>query len=199
MALFWKKKQPAPAPAQEPSTIPSTEDQTQAAKADLEAYFSTILNSWGTDDDDDWSYDYFRVAGITHYCTTRDIGMIRGATFPDKSNPVDKGAIGIMSISDAGKQRLLGYIAKEDKARYKKLAGGAETRIFIGYIRTFEGEDAQGIMGVIKVYGNSNSKSCYEQMIQDTRLLRGVFKGYYRNHWLKDEGERPEWILERFF
>lgn len=183
-----------------PSVIPSIEEQERLAKSCLDPFLKKVLTKWN-ETEDEFHCDYYRIAGITYHCGRSDIGMIRGVTFKDHNNPKDKSAIGIVALDDAVRQRLLGYIAKEDKKRFKKFSEDEDQVFFIGYIIGFETEDGQrGIRGEIKAYaGDTASKGAYQSMLKDTQLLLGVFRGYYKDQNLKEEGLKPEWILNRQF
>jgi hypothetical protein len=184
----------------EPLVIPSKEEQEAMAMKSLNAFMGQMYDMWN-DTDDEFRCEYFRIAGISYRCGRSDVGMIRGVTFKDKSNTHDKTAIGIDAVDDAGRQKLVGYISKDDKARYKKLVGDAELSPFIGYIRPFTDESGHsGVMGVIKVYaGEPTSKGAYAAMLKDTKLLMGVFRGYFKDQNLEEEGIKLEWVLDREF
>jgi hypothetical protein len=52
-------------------------------------------------------------------------------------------------------------------------------------------------MGLVKIY-KGNGSNLYQQMIKDTQMIQGVFKGYYNDAPLEEE-EKIEWILDRHF
>lgn len=200
MGLFvlFKKKEPVAAPA--PIAVPSKEEQEEMAAASLKLFLDQMYDEWN-EDEDEFLCDYFDIAGITYYCNRSDVGMIRGLTFKDKSNPKDKSAIGIASIDDNGKQKLVGYIPKNDKPRYRKIAKTIEQCVFIGYIRQFTDSNGRyGLRGRVKVYaGNASSKGAYQSMLKDTKLLIGAFRGYIEEETFEDAGEKLEWVLDRRF
>ena len=199
MGLFalFKKKEPA---APTPIVVPSKEEQEEMAAASLKLFLDQMYDEWNVDDDE-FESDYFDVAGITYYCNYSNVGMIRGLTFKDKNNPKDKSAIGMAAIDNNGNQKLIGYIPKNDKPRYRKIAKTAEQCIFIGYIRPFtDSSGRSGLMGRIKVYsGNASSKGAYRSMLKDTKLLIGAFRGYIGEETLEDAGEKLDWVLDRRF
>jgi len=180
--------------------VPSLEEQEVIAKSSLEPFLNKVFTKWN-ETEGDFSCDYFRIAGITYYCNRSDIGMVRGATFKDHNNPKDKSAIGVVALDDTLRQKMLGHIAKEDKLRFKKFTADEDQVFFIGYIIGFEtGDGKRGIRGMIKAYaGDTASKGAYRSMLKDTQLLLGVFRGYYLDENLSEEGLKPEWILSRHF
>ncbi len=196
LALFKKKEPAAPAPI----VAPTKEEQEEVAAASLKRFLDQMYDEWNVDEDE-FLCDYFNIAGITYYCNSSNVGMIRGLTFKDKNNPKDKSAIGIASIDDNGKQKLVGYIPKNDKPRYRKNAKTAEQCVFIGYIRSFTDTSGhRGLTGRIKVYtGNPSSRGAYQSMLKDTRLLIGAFRGYIDEETIEDAGEKLDWVLDRRF
>ena len=170
------------------------------AKSSLDPFLNQVLTKWN-ETEGEFSCDYYKIAGISFHCNRSDIGMIRGATFKDHNNPKDKSAIGIIALDDSIRQKFLGYIAKEDKQRFKKFSENEDQVFYIGYIIGFETEEGQrGIRGTIKAYaGDTASKGAYQSMLKDTQLLLGVFRGYYEDENLAEEGLKPEWILNRHF
>ena len=194
ISRLFKKEVP------QPLIIPSMEEQERIAKANLDPFLSQVLTKWN-ETEGEYTCDYYKIAGITYHCNRSDIGMVRGSTFKDHNNPKDKTAIGIVAFDDAIRQKMLGYIAKEDKRRFKKFSEDDEQVFFIGYIIGFETENGyRGIRGEIKAYaGDTASKEAYKSMLKDTQLLLGVFRGYYKDENLAEEGVKPEWILNRHF
>jgi len=194
ISSLFKKEAP------QPLIIPSMEEQERIAKANLDPFLSQVLTRWN-ETEGEFKCDRFKIAGISYHCSLSDIGMIRGATFKDHNNPKDKSAIGIVALDNSIRQKMLGHIAKEDKHRFKQFSGDEDQVFFIGYIIGFETEDGQrGIRGMIKAYtGDTASKGAYQSMLKDTRLLLGVFRGYYEEENLAEEGLKPEWILNRHF
>lgn len=194
MGLFSRFKK-----AQEPASAPSLDAQKAEAKASVDAYLKQVTGG-GADLSKEGSYScaYFRIAGITHHCNFSDVGMVRGVTFNDKNNPYDKSAVGILDLC-RGKERFLGFIPKEDKKEYKKFAGDEGAMFCIGYIRSFEDSEGQvGLLGRIKVCKGSG-RAIYDHLVEDTQLLLGVFRGYYGEQLLKENGDKIEWILDRHF
>lgn len=196
LALFKKKELEAPVPI----AVPTKEEQEEMAAASLKLFLNQLYDEWNVDEDE-FQCDLFSIAGITYYCNSSNVGMIRGLTFKDKNNPKDKSAIGIVTIDDKGKQKLVGYIPKSDKARYRKVSKTAEQCVFIGYIRQFTDPDGRlGLTGRIKVYsGNSSSRGAYQSMLKDTKLLIGAFRGYIEEETIEDAGEQLDWLLDRKF
>lgn len=188
---FFKKKR----------TVPSLEEQRMAAKRSVDTFIHILYNSF---DNNNISVNYkttlFPIAGITYYCDKTDIGMIRGVTFIDKNNAKDKTAIGIMAIADNSGQKLLEYIPKDQKKEYREFAGDEDMIPFIGYISTFEKEDCSiGLLGRIKLFNGDDCKAMYDEMIADTELLSGAFKGYWGEQTLEQQGLKLDWVLNRHF
>ena len=195
LSLF-KSKSSAPVTP----TVPSIEEQQANAKKMVDSFISTAYVYFDKEGDQDVETAYFRIAGITNYCSKKNVGMIQGFAFSDKNNPVDKSAIALGAyLGTAQISKIYGYIAREDKAKYKKFADGGIERPFFGYIREFvTSEGKTGIMGQVKFY-KSEGRKTYQMMIDDAQLLEGVFKGYYKDQTLKEREEKPEWVLDRHF
>lgn len=188
---FFKKKR----------SVPSLEEQRMEAKRSVDTFIHILYSSF---DNNNVSANYktilFPIAGITYHCSKADIGMIRGVTFIDKNNPKDKKAIGIMAITDKGRQKLLGYIPKDQKKEYREFAGDEDMIPFIGYISTFEKEDyGMGLLGRIKLFNGEDCKAMYDEMIADTELLLGAFNGYWGEQTLEQQDLKLEWVLNRYF
>ncbi len=188
-SLFKKESKPV--------VVPSPEEQFTNAKHYVDSFLDEIYDGFNKDDEDDFNCAKFRIAGISNYCSRSDVGIIKGVTFPH-NNPYDKTAIAIGRITNGSVSALFGYIAKDDKKEFNKFAGDNKQLPFIGYIREFVTEDRQrGIMGLVKIY-KGNGSNLYQQMIKDTQMIQGVFKGYYNDAPLEEE-EKIEWILDRHF
>jgi hypothetical protein len=188
-SLFKKESKPV--------VVPSLEEQFTIAKQYVDSFLDEIFDGFNKDNEDDFDCAKFRIAGISNYCSNSDIGIIKGVTFP-QNNPYDKTAIALGKIINGSVNALFGYIAKDDKKEFNKFADDNKQRPFIGYIREFFTEEGRrGIMGVVKIY-KGNGSNLYQQMIKDTQLIQGVFKGYYNDAPL-EEGEKIEWILDRHF
>lgn len=197
MGLFSRKKKVEATPF----VVPSMEEQKQQAKASVDSFLNHISSGWDLSQEGSCEWAYFKIAGITNYCGFSDVGMIRGYTFKAKENPYDKTAIGIAGVDAKGRQSLLGYIPKADKKDFKKFSEDAEHLIFIGYIKRFVSEEdgKQGINGVIKVLKGEAGSAMYNRLVEDTQVLVGAFKGYYKEETLAEREEKLEWILDRHF
>lgn len=179
--------------------VPSIEEQRSAAKTSVDKFISQVYETFDKECEEPLRVEYFRIAGITYHCGTRDVGLVRGISFPHRWNPKDKTAIGLCKLGSNGEQKLIGYIAKEDKRRYKQFMEDAEQAPFIGYIKLFSMEGGEsGICGMIKLYRGAG-KNTYETMIKDTQTLTGVFKGYYLEQTFEEQGTKLDWVLERHF
>ena len=92
-----------------PATSPSTQKKE----------FSMDIEMLGDEQKqkDDYS-DYFfntYIAGASHHCTNKDVGVFAGFAVPDPDNEYDKDAVAI--INNDGK--LLGYIAKKELGDFR--------------------------------------------------------------------------------
>lgn len=195
MGLFskWKKADVA-------KSAPTIEEQKAEAKASVDAFINQLYSGWDNSREGSFDSGYFKIAGITHYCDFSDVGMVRGMAFNDPKNPYDKTAVALVAVSSDGKQKLLGHIAKDENKAYKNLVEDSDKNVFIGYIRRFETYDGEkGILGRLKVYYGDDGTKLYNQMIADTQVILGAFRGYYKDELLKDTGEKLEWILESHF
>ena len=196
MGLFsFFKKGEATATTQ---AVPSEEQQNQEAVKFVDAFLDELYSDFDKEGAEEHSTSLFRIAGITHHCTKKDVGFISGISFP-QNNPYDKTAIALGRVKDGRVADIFGYIAKEDKKAFNKFAGENKNLPFLGYIKTFTDDEGRtGICGSIKFY-QGNCKGAYEAMIKDAKLLIGAFKGYYKEQTLKEQGETLDWILDRHF
>ena len=164
----------------------------------VDAFLDELYSDFDKEGAEEYSTSLFRIAGITHHCTKKDVGFISGISFP-QNNPYDKTAIALGRVKDGRVSDIFGYIAKEDKKAFNKFAGENKYFPFLGYIKTFADDEGRtGICGLIKFY-QGNCKGAYEAMIKDAKLLIGAFKGYYKEQTLKEQGETLDWILDRHF
>lgn len=178
--------------------VPSEEQQRKDAVFFVDAFLDTLYSDFDKEGTDDYDCARFRIAGITNYCTKKDIGLISGLSFP-QNNPYDKNAIALGRIKGNSVSGIFGYIAKADQKEFNIFAGDNKQLPFLGYIRPFTTEDGHsGIMGLVKLYKGNCSKM-YNRMIKDTQLLQGAFKGYYLDATLEEQGEKLEWVLDRHF
>jgi len=118
--------------------VPSLEEQRDAAKTSIDFFLNQLYDNFDKDSEESLNVARFRIAGTSYHCDSRDIGLVRGFSFPHKDNPKDKSAIGLCKLGTNGEQKLIGYIAKEDKKRYKEFMEDAEQAPFIGYPRMME-------------------------------------------------------------
>lgn len=178
--------------------VPSEEQQLKDAKAYVDAFLDELYTDFDKEGKGDYSRARYRIAGITNYCTGKDVGMISGLAFP-QNNPYDKDAIALGKVKNSSIAGIYGYIPKDYKKDYYEFAGETKQLPFLGYIRHFETEGGRsGIMGWIKVY-KGNCVGVYKEMIKDARLIQGVFKGYYEEQTLEEQKLDMELILDRHF
>ena len=131
--------------------------------------------------------EVFRIAGITHYCDWRDVGVISGEAKRDPGNKYDKKAV---LVVDANKEKILGHITKEDQPKFYKLIGKAKWMPFIGFIEQFRTDDGRDtIYGVIRVYVGDED-IVMKNAEQDWEYLNKAYK-------IKDKDDRTE-ALDRF-
>lgn len=192
-SFFKKSEATATTPA-----VPSEEQQKQEAVKFVDAFLDELYSDFDKEGAEEYSTSLFRIAGITHHCTKKDIGFISGISFPH-NNPYDKTAIALGRVQNGRVSDIFGYIAKDDKKAFNKFAGESKNLPFLGYIKPFTDDEGRtGICGLIKFY-KGNCKGAYEAMIKDAKLLIGAFKGYYKEQTLEEQGETLDWILERHF
>ena len=192
-SFFKKSEATATTPA-----VPSEEQQKQEAVKFVDAFLDELYSDFDKEGAEEYSTSLFRIAGITHHCTKKDVGFISGISFPH-NNPYDKTAIALGRVQNGRVSDIFGYIAKDDKKAFNKFAGENKYFPFLGYIKTFADDEGRtGICGLIKFY-KGNCKGAYEAMIKDAKLLIGAFKGYYKEQTLEEQGETLDWILERHF
>ena len=58
-----------------PEVIPSLEEQQAAAKLYVDSFLDEVYDGFDKVDEDDFEIAYFRIAGITNYCSWSDIGI----------------------------------------------------------------------------------------------------------------------------
>ena len=192
-SFFKKSEATATTPA-----VPSEEQQKQEAVKFVDAFLDELYSDFDKEGAEEFSTSLFRIAGITHHCTKKDVGFISGISFPH-NNPYDKTAIALGRVQNGRVSDIFGYIAKDDKKAFNKFAGESKKLPFLGYIKPFTNDEGRtGICGLIKFY-KGNCKGAYEAMIKDAKLLIGAFKGYYKEQTLEEQGETLDWILERHF
>ena len=116
----------------------------------------------------------FRIAGINNYCNYSDIGPISGELRNEPDNRYDKNAVMVL---EANKNKLLGYIAKQDQPEYRKIANGEDRRPFVGYIEKFENEEGETrYFGVIRTYANEDEAEMMKDIQNDWDFLHAAFK-----------------------
>ena len=192
-SFFKKSEATATTPA-----VPSEEQQKQEAVKFVDAFLDELYSDFDKEGAEEYSTSLFRIAGITHHCTKKDVGFISGISFPH-NNPYDKTAIALGRVQNGRVSDIFGYIAKDDKKAFNKFAGESKKLRFLGYIKPLTNDEGRtGICGLIKFY-KGNCKGAYEAMIKDAKLLIGAFKGYYKEQTLEEQGETLDWILERHF
>ena len=117
----------------------------------------------------------FRISGISHHCSSKDIGIISGKVGDDPSNEYDPNAIAIISNIGQPNEKLLGFIAKADQATFTNFAYKEQELSFVGFIEEFEKERGKGIFGKIKVYYGSDD-DVNADMTEDIKLLTQAFQ-----------------------
>ena len=118
-------------------------------------------------------YKCFRIAGISNYCNRSDIGPISGELMNDPDNRYDKSAV---MIVEAHKEKIIGYIPKDQKAEYRKISEGQDRRPFVGYIERFTNEDGeQRLYGIIRTY-SGDLDVIMSDMENDWSFLQAAFK-----------------------
>lgn len=132
-------------------------------------------------------YRCFRIAGISNYCDMSDIGPICGELRNDPENKYDKSAV---MVIEANKEKILGYIPKDQKADYKKISQGQDRRPFVGFIDTFINEDGKTcLFGVIRTYSGEDDVVMNDAQ-NDWDFLHAAFR-------IKSYDKRME-VLDKF-
>ena len=179
--------------------VPDEEQQNQRAMAFVDSFLDEIYSDFDKVGTGEFECAKYKIAGITNYCTKKDIGMISGVSFLHSGNPYDKTAIALGRVNNGKVSDIFGYIPKVDKKAFSKFAGENMNHPFFGYIREFVAEDGKnGIMGIVKMY-KGNGAELYKQMIKDAQVLQGLSKGYYKDQTLEEQGLKLEWVLDRHF
>ena len=114
----------------------------------------------------------FRIAGISHHCSRRDIGAISGELIDEPNNPHDRNAV---MIIDADTTMLLGYIAKEEKKEYRKIADGKARMPFVGFIEQYENCDGEMCLyGIVRTYAG-DEVTVMSDAQNDWDFIQGAF------------------------
>lgn len=130
----------------------------------------------------------FRIAGAMHNCSYGDIGPVSGQTIDDPNNKYDRNAV---MVVDANTTTLLGYIAREDKAEYRKFANGRERMPFVGFVERFTTSDGEELLfGIIRIISNDDEDVVMEDANKEWEYLTKAFR-------IKDYDKRME-VLDRF-
>lgn len=115
----------------------------------------------------------FRIAGISEYCNLSDVGVISGELIDEPENRYDKDAVVII---DANKNQVLGYVSKNDKKAYRKIAQGKNRMPFVGYIESFVNEDGKTcVFGIVRTYAG-DEETVLSDAQNDWDFLLSVFK-----------------------
>ena len=83
-------------------------------------------------------FDFF-IAGLSHHCNRRDIGIHAIATVPEPSNPYDRKA---MAVYNQNSKEQFGYVPSAILADYRKWCK-REACVGIGYV-FYDGEHLRG-------------------------------------------------------
>ena len=114
----------------------------------------------------------FRIVGISKYCTLSDVGLISGELIDEPENKYDKDAVVII---DANKNQVLGYVSKNDKKAYRKIAQGKNRMPFVGYIESFVNEDGKKcVFGIVRTYAG-DEETVLSDAQNDWGFLQSVF------------------------
>ena len=116
----------------------------------------------------------FKIAGISHRCTAKDIGIIMGKVAYEPTNQYDPNAIAVIANPEQPNEKLLGYIAKDDQATFKNFAYNEDELPFIGFIEKFDNGNGKAIFGKIKVY-NGSEEDMMADMDEDMKSLTRAF------------------------
>lgn len=115
----------------------------------------------------------FRIVGISKYCTLSDVGIISGELIDEPENKYDKDAVVII---DANKNQVLGYVSKNDKKAYRKIAQGKNRMPFVGYIESFVNEEGKTcVFGIVRTYAG-DEETVLSDAQNDWDFLQSVFK-----------------------
>ena len=115
----------------------------------------------------------FRIAGLHNYCGIRDIGPISGELRNEPDNKHDKQAV---MVIEANKEKLLGYIPKDEKAEYRKISQNLDRRPFVGYIETFISEEGETrLFAVIRTYQGPEDEIMTD-LQNDWKFLHAAFR-----------------------
>lgn len=117
--------------------------------------------------------EWFRIAGISHHCSRRDIGMISGEMIDDPKNPHDRDAV---MIVEARRTQLLGYIGRDEKRAYRKFADGRKRMPFVGFIEEYITEDGRAcLFGVVRSY-SGDEETVQKDADNDWEFLEKAFR-----------------------
>lgn len=166
-------------------SMSSSQDNTESAEQDAVHQEEDLVDPIITYPESE--YESFRIAGISKYCDESDIGPISGELRNEPENRYDKNAV---MVIEANKEKILGYIPKDQKAEYKKISQGQDRRPFVGYIETFINEDGeQCVFGIIRTYSGEDDDVMNDAQ-NDWDFLHAAFR-------IKSYDKRME-VLDQF-
>lgn len=118
----------------------------------------------------------FKIAGLSHRCTRKDIGIIMGKVGYDPTNEYDPNAIAIIANIEQPNEKLLGYIPRDSQSAFTNFAYKQQELPFIGFIEEFTtDDDRQMLFGKIKAYTGTD-ESIEAEMADDLKYLTIAFE-----------------------
>ena len=75
--------------------VPSLEEQRSVATTSVDRFLDQIYNTFDKESDNPSHISHFRIAGVSYYCDSRDIGFVRSFSFPHTDNPADRADSGL--------------------------------------------------------------------------------------------------------
>ena len=117
----------------------------------------------------------FKIAGLSHRCTRKDIGIVMGKVGYDPTNEYDPNAIAIIANIEQPNEKLLGFIPRESQATFANFAYKQQELPFIGFIEEFTNDEGRKMLfGKIKAYTGTD-ESIEAEMSNDLKLLTIAF------------------------
>lgn len=118
----------------------------------------------------------FKIAGLSHRCTRKDIGIVMGKVGYDPTNEHDPNAIAIIANIEQPNEKLLGFIPRDSQATFANFAYKQQELPFLGFIEEFTNDEGRKMLfGKIKAYTGTD-ESIEAEMADDLKYLTIAFE-----------------------
>ena len=118
----------------------------------------------------------FKIAGVTHRCSKKDIGIVKGKVGYDPTNEKDPNAIAIIANIGESNEKLLGFIPRDAQITFRNFAYKENDLPFVGFIEHFISDSGRKVLfGKIRAYIGTN-ENIEADMENDIKFLKQAFK-----------------------